>query len=146
MGNWVSITHTCPSQYTFVFEFPYGTILGSLVFVLSLIGLYHTVLSIARLASPVSDTFGSGFLPFLPLRWRPRIHPASHRARRTPRPQHRPAITDSSPLSPGSLAILAPAHNPPPALVQALNEYQALNTPLVRAKPLRPSRPRRRST
>ena len=135
MGNWISFARSCTSQYILLLEFPHETHLALfdiLILILSFIGAYSVIRSIARaIASRVS----------------------SHRRRpppTTPR-SHRPLNSTSSsatqlpPPAPGSIAILAPASDPPPALIQALNDYQTHADRLNHDKPCRSPRslPRR---
>ena len=150
----------CTVQYHFQIQFPpeaMSTTWNLTFFALALIGAYHVgrhigrilrdhcpawVLSTWRPAAPTAPLYpGTGATiaePALP----PRLRPAPLKPRASPglrptRPRS-PAPKPALP-SPGSLAILAPAPHPPPALVQALNQYQAqLDHP-------RPTRTRRQS-
>ena len=132
MGPWIFERRTCSEQYTLNLSIPHGTafaILDVIVFILAFIGLYYitqpfyerTLSHISRLTRTAWDQ------SFHRLYSREAPAPPTIRSTRRRTPRRRPATrqTPTSPLSPGSLAILAPVAEPPPALVDALNNYQA---------------------
>ena len=110
-----------------------------LIFLLLVVGAYHTGRFVWKVILPFLAQRAQATWARATARWArdmPRAAPPEPTIRTTPRRDRRPPVPrdrtpsprprqDRSPVPPGSLAILTPAKNPPAALIEALNRYQA---------------------
>ena len=155
MEPWFTEDRTCTVQYTLNLSIPHGTSNAALdagILVLALIGLLALIYLSLRPLVPCCRKWSKtawalvtcphrASLPPVATasdRVTPRLPPA-RRLRRRDRERPTTPPLDLTPLSPGSLAILTPAHDPPIGLVQALNTYQTVaakapSPPLTRAR------------
>ena len=128
MGNGTLRERSCTIQYpidTYLLLELSEVMTSPVILFLIAVGAYHTGRFIATVLLPQCSRWAQSAWRNISVRVQNRRNQRSPTIRNSPRrnqqllsPRHRPEN------APGSLAILTPARDPPPALITALNDYQ----------------------